>query len=190
MKITVDHKTLYQAFTQLKSFISKEQTRYYLMGINLCSVDGKLIAVATDGHRLGKFAFDVNAPKGLNIIVPLNIVDFVCKIKPLKNNETRDADILINEQKITVTIDSQTITSDLVGGKFPDWNRVMPQNATVTTHYFSPQYMKEIADAFSKFAKHGYMKIAFDPENESAPFLITGGVDDSFTAVLIPKRFN
>ena len=36
-------------------FISNEETRYYLHGVFFTAVDGRLVCVATDGHRLARF---------------------------------------------------------------------------------------------------------------------------------------
>ena len=110
--------------------ISTEETRYYLNGIFLhtIDVDGvlKLRAVATDGHRLAKT--ETEAPSGSQdmpgIIVPRKTVGELLKL--LEGHEG-EASVELSESKIRVSIDSVVLTSKLIDGTFPDYARVIPQ---------------------------------------------------------------
>lgn len=46
---------LAEALQATLPFISNEETRYYLHGVFFTAVDGRLVCVATDGHRLARF---------------------------------------------------------------------------------------------------------------------------------------
>ncbi len=110
--------------------ISTEETRYYLNGIFLhtMDVDGalKLRAVATDGHRLAKT--ETQAPTGSEgmpgIIVPRKTVGELLK---LLEGHDGEASVELSETKIRVTIDAVVLTSKLIDGTFPDYARVIPQ---------------------------------------------------------------
>lgn len=109
--------------------ISTEETRYYLNGIYLHALDvnGKdmLRAVATDGHRLAQA--EVEAPDGAmgmpNVIVPRKAVSEVQKLL-----EAPDAFVTVelSESKIRFTVEQVVLTSKLIDGTFPDYNRVIP----------------------------------------------------------------
>jgi DNA polymerase III subunit beta len=109
--------------------ISTEETRYYLNGIYLHSVeeDGKLMlrAVATDGHRLARA--QIEAPSGCEgmpgIIIPRKAVG---EIQKLVENPEAIVRVELSETKIRVTVGAVVLTSKLIDGTFPDYNRVIP----------------------------------------------------------------
>ncbi|MHA6644193.1 DNA polymerase III subunit beta [Mesorhizobium sp. A623] len=109
--------------------ISTEETRYYLNGIYLHTheVGGKLKlrSVATDGHRLARA--EMEAPAGSEgmpgIIIPRKTVSELQKL-------VDDPDVAVttelSETKIRFTIGSVVLTSKLIDGTFPDYQRVIP----------------------------------------------------------------
>ena len=109
--------------------ISTEETRYYLNGIFMHTIetDGalKLRAVATDGHRLARA--DVNAPAGSEgmpgIIIPRKAVG---ELQKLVDNPDISVTVEVSDAKIRFTIGSVVMTSKLIDGTFPDYQRVIP----------------------------------------------------------------
>lgn len=109
--------------------ISTEETRYYLNGIYLHGVedDGKLMlrAVATDGHRLARA--QIEAPKGCEgmpgVIIPRKAVG---EIQKLVEDPDGTVTIELSETKIRITVGPVVLTSKLIDGTFPDYNRVIP----------------------------------------------------------------
>ena len=109
--------------------ISTEETRYYLNGIYLHGVeeDSKLMlrAVATDGHRLARA--QIEAPKGCEgmpgVIIPRKAVG---EIQKLVEDPDATATIELSETKIRITVGAVILTSKLIDGTFPDYNRVIP----------------------------------------------------------------
>jgi len=109
--------------------ISTEETRYYLNGIFLHTVDSagdlKLRAVATDGHRLARA--DIVAPSGAEgmpgIIIPRKTVGEIQKLV-----DAPDAMISfeVSDAKIRLTFGTIVLTSKLIDGTFPDYQRVIP----------------------------------------------------------------
>jgi DNA polymerase-3 subunit beta len=110
--------------------ISTEETRYYLNGIYLhaMTVAGApmLRAVATDGHRLAQAQFD--APEGAahmtGVIVPRKTVGEILK---LVEDPEATAEVEVSDTKIRLTIGAVVLTSKLIDGTFPDYQRVIPQ---------------------------------------------------------------
>lgn len=109
--------------------ISTEETRYYLNGIyvHTIEVDGHtmLRAVATDGHRLARV--EIPAPSGSagmpGVIVPRKAVAEVQKLV-----EDVNAEVLIelSTTKARFTFGDVVLTSKLIDGTFPDYARVIP----------------------------------------------------------------
>jgi DNA polymerase-3 subunit beta len=110
--------------------ISTEETRYYLNGIYFHVVgDGegaRLRAVATDGHRLARA--DAQAPEGSagmpGVIVPRKTVGEVQKLLDASDG---DVAVSLSETKIRFALDRLVLTSKLIDGTFPDYERVIPK---------------------------------------------------------------
>jgi DNA polymerase-3 subunit beta len=111
--------------------ISTEETRYYLNGIFIHTIESngelKLRAVATDGHRLARA--DVEAPSGSEgmpgIIIPRKTVG---ELQKLVDNPELVVTVEVSDAKIRFTIGSIVLTSKLIDGTFPDYQRVIPTN--------------------------------------------------------------
>lgn len=109
--------------------ISTEETRYYLNGIYLHALDVEgrpvLRAVATDGHRLARV--DTAAPQGAvgmpGVIVPRKAVAEIQKL--LEDGESEVA-VELSATKIRVATADVVLTSKLIDGTFPDYQRVIP----------------------------------------------------------------
>ena len=109
--------------------ISTEETRYYLNGIYLHTVDvggaPMLRAVATDGHRLARV--ETPAPEGSpgipGVIVPRKAVNEVQKLLEDLSQEVR---IEISTAKARFQFGDVVLTTKLIDGTFPDYARVIP----------------------------------------------------------------
>jgi len=109
--------------------ISTEETRFYLMGIYLhATKDTKkrmMRAVATDGHRLARFELDL--PDGAGdipgVIVPRKTVT---ELRRLLDDIEGAIEIALSDTKVQFTFGSVELTSKLIDGTFPDYQRVIP----------------------------------------------------------------
>jgi DNA polymerase-3 subunit beta len=120
---------LKQLIDRARFAISMEETRYYLNGIYLHAARSEtgdvLRAVATDGHRLARV--EMPLPKGgaglAGIIVPRKAVNEVRKLLDETNEPIR---IGISDTKLRFAIGEIVLTSKLIDGTFPDYERVIP----------------------------------------------------------------
>ena len=109
--------------------ISTEETRYYLNGIYLHTLEagGSTVmrAVATDGHRLARV--EIPAPKGSEgmpgVIIPRKAVAEIVK---LVEDGSESITIELSSAKVRLTFDGVVLTSKLIDGSFPDYQRVIP----------------------------------------------------------------
>ncbi len=117
--------TLRQIIDKTRFAISSEETRYYLMGIFLHVADDKLKAAATDGHRLARVTVD--KPEGADgmpdVIVPKKCV---VELRKLLDEVEGTAEVSLSPTKIRFGLGSAVLTSKLIDGTFPDYNRVIP----------------------------------------------------------------
>ena len=111
--------------------ISTEETRYYLNGIYLHAAkqDGVdvLRAVATDGHRLARV--EMALPEGASgmpgVIIPRKAV---AELRKLVEETPGPVSLSLSEAKIRFAFDGTILTSKLIDGTFPDYERVIPVN--------------------------------------------------------------
>ena len=123
-------KDLRRLIEKTKFAISTEETRYYLNGIYLHETksDGKALlrAVATDGHRLAQV--ELPLPSGAKdmpgVIVPRKTVAELAKLAEDGDGDVR---IELSPSKIRVSTARVVLTSKLIDGTFPDYERVIPQ---------------------------------------------------------------
>jgi DNA polymerase III subunit beta len=110
--------------------ISTEETRYYLNGIYLHATKNNEVpvvrAVATDGHRLARV--EMTAPEGAagmpGVIVPRKTVLELRKL--VDEGADDEVQIALGETKIRCAIGEAALTSKLIDGTFPDYDRVIP----------------------------------------------------------------
>jgi DNA polymerase-3 subunit beta len=128
-KFSIEAKVFAKLIGRTQFAISTEETRYYLNGIYLHAVeDAKklyLRAVATDGHRLART--QAPAPKGCEgmpgIIIPRKAV---AEIQKLVEDPEQTVAVELSDTKIRVAVGDVVLTSKLIDGTFPDYNRVIP----------------------------------------------------------------
>ncbi len=98
--------------------MSSEETRFYLCGVFLHTAEGRLVAVATDGHRLAKHCGQ-EQDHFEGVILPRKLVSLLPKGKVL---------VGLSANKIQIASAEGVLTSKLIDGTFPDYQRVIPRN--------------------------------------------------------------
>ena len=110
--------------------ISTEETRYYLNGIYIHATESEgqpvLRAVATDGHRLARV--EEPLPEGAKampgVIIPRKTVNEIRKLA----EETQDEIVVrLSDTKVQFALGTVTLTSKLIDGTFPEYERVIPR---------------------------------------------------------------
>jgi len=109
--------------------ISTEETRYYLNGIYMHTAEtngvSTLRVVATDGHRLARV--EMPTPDGAEsipgVIVPRKTVG---EIRKLIEEVSGNVMLSLSETKVKFAFDDAILTSKLIDGTFPDYERVIP----------------------------------------------------------------
>lgn len=110
--------------------MSTEETRYYLNGLYLhAKTEGEtklLRIVATDGHRLA--CVESPLPNGAEsmsgVIVPRKTVAEIRKL--LDDSDSNSISLSLSENKIRFILSEITLTSKLIDGTYPDYERVIP----------------------------------------------------------------
>ena len=110
--------------------VSTEETRYYLNGVYMhAKKEGEakvLRAVATDGHRLA--CVESPLPEGVEelagVIIPRKTITEIRKL--LDDNNAEKVRVSMSDNKVRFVLDDVTLTSKLIDGTYPDYERVIP----------------------------------------------------------------
>jgi len=130
MRIRVEQRAL-KSLIELTHFaVAHQDVRYYLNGLLLEVSDGKLVAVATDGHRLAlaEMEADVSVSDGpRQLIVPRKGVGELLR---LLGPSEEPVELVLGSGAIQARLGDARLTSKLIDGRFPDYDRVIPDAET------------------------------------------------------------
>ena len=129
-EFSVTQKELNQLLTNTSFSMAQQDVRYFLNGL-LLEIKPQLIsAVATDGHRLAKSELnnqDINIDL-LQCIIPRKAVLEISKF--LDAESDNPVQIKLNAGHVSIQTDNFVFVSKLIDGRFPDYEKVIPQNLT------------------------------------------------------------
>ena len=110
--------------------VSEDNTRFFLTGVFMEKKDEKLVLVATDGRRLAYISrtFEQEIPSFSPVIIP---VKFLQSFKTISSMEGVFS-IAIDGDTIFAKVGDRTISSSLIGGNYPNYERVIPKNLSYT----------------------------------------------------------
>ncbi|PCI00233.1 MAG: DNA polymerase III subunit beta [Alphaproteobacteria bacterium] len=128
--LAIPAKDLRELIDRTRFAVSNDETRYYLNGIYVHAAESNgvsvLRAVATDGHRLAQF--EMPLPEGAadmpGVIIPRKTV---AEIRKLIEEAADVITINLSENKVRFEFDHVKMTSKLIDGTFPDYQKVIPQ---------------------------------------------------------------
>jgi DNA polymerase III subunit beta len=131
-QFSIPQSHLRELLQQTAAFMAQQDVRYYLNGLLLTVQDNQLIAVATDGHRLAKSSIALNSGdlSDLFIIVPRK---GVLELMRLLADEPDEVNICVGKNHISIQHPTFSFVSRLIEGKFPDFERVIPSSACLST---------------------------------------------------------
>lgn len=125
-EFTLPQNIFKKLIDQTQFCMAQQDVRYYLNGLMLELSNNKIIAVATDGHRLAYCQAEVQLNPGetRQVIIPRKAVNEISRLLEDSNDEVK---VSLSENHIRVTFSDVIFTSKLIDGKFPDYQQVIPQ---------------------------------------------------------------
>lgn len=122
--IAIEQKLLKKLIGSVQYAMAQQDIRYYLNGV-LLVVEGQLIKlIATDGHRLAYTSakLDTEHPKR-EVILSRKTINELFKL--LTDSEDK-VKLELAEKQAKISFGDITLTSKVIDGKFPDYDRVIP----------------------------------------------------------------
>ena len=108
--------------------MAQQDVRYYLNGL-LVETDGRYLrAVATDGHRLALCQVKLSGKKmpEQQVIVPRKGILELQRLMSGKGN----VELELGSNHIRIEVDGIRFTSKLIDGRFPEYERVIPEDTS------------------------------------------------------------
>lgn len=124
-EVHVDNSTLGELIERVHFAMAQQDVRYYLNGMLLELKDSQIRAVATDGHRLAMCDAEVKgAGETVQVIVPRK---GVLEMQRMAGAMEGKATIVFGGNHLRVTLGDTRMTTKLIDGRFPDYERVLPK---------------------------------------------------------------
>ncbi|MBV8524661.1 MAG: DNA polymerase III subunit beta [Acetobacteraceae bacterium] len=130
-RFSLQAKVLRELIDRTRFAISTEETRYYLNGIYMHVAESEerrvLRAVATDGHRLARVEEELPPGAGSmpGVIIPRKTVT---ELRKLIDESNDLVEIALSDTRIQFQAGPVTLTSKLIDGTFPEYERVIPRD--------------------------------------------------------------
>ena len=123
--LRLDRQELRHVLEQTQFSMAQQDVRYYLNGLLFETEDKTFRTVATDGHRLALAELTMSKPAQRNeqVIVPRK---GVLELQRLLDGDG-DVELTLGANHVRAQIDNIRFTSKLIDGKFPDYERVLPE---------------------------------------------------------------
>lgn len=123
----ISQSVLKNVFDATHFSMAQQDVRYYLNGLMMEMSSNLLRSVATDGHRLAMndvdLKIEVNEDKR-QIIVPRKGIQELMRLLSESDDMVQ---ITVGSSHLRLTIKDMIFTSKLIDGRFPDYERVMPE---------------------------------------------------------------
>ena len=125
--IRLDARALKRLLDRTGFAMAQQDVRYFLNGMLIELGGGHVRAVATDGHRLAMSNLvSEQAAEGVKqVIVPRK---GVVELQRLLNEVDGEVDLTVGSNHLCAESPDYSLTTKLVDGRFPDYQRVIPRN--------------------------------------------------------------
>ena len=145
--------------------MAQQDVRYYLNGMLIEMRSDLLRTVATDGHRLALSDTQLeisNIDGHQQIILPRKAVIELNRLLSYSDNQIG---VEITSNHLRTYLDGITLTSKLIDGRFPDYERVIPDNSTKQITLDKIQ-LKHALQRASILSNEKYRGIRFSFDND------------------------
>jgi DNA polymerase III subunit beta len=124
-KLTIGQQDFKHLIAKTQYAMAAQDVRYYLNGLLLITEGHELKAVSTDGHRLAYASLNIeNELAREEMILPRKTV---LELNRLLADSAEPLEITVSANQVRFAFGSIVLVSKLIDGKFPDYERVIPQ---------------------------------------------------------------
>jgi len=126
-ELAVTRKQLRNLIERTQFAMAQQDVRYYLNGLLLEITPKRVRCVATDGHRLAmsEVITETGFAENLQVIVPRKAVLELMRLLDVSDEIVK---VRLGAGQVQVDVDVVRMTSKLIDGRFPDYERVIPES--------------------------------------------------------------
>lgn len=125
-QFSVTQKLLKQLLALVQYAMAQQDIRYYLNGLLLIVKGDELRAVTTDGHRLAYATGQLKeTPSPIEVILPRKTI---LELSRQLSDSDELVEIVLTPSQACFKFNNTEFVSKLIDGKFPDYERVIPQH--------------------------------------------------------------
>jgi len=126
LEFQITQKALRQLIQKTSFAIPQQDVRQYLNGLLVEVKDGMINTLATDGHRLAmdSIALSITDNSFAQVIIPRKGVLELLRLLEDSNDEVL---VSLNSNFICIKSNDFILTSKLINGKFPNYNKIIPK---------------------------------------------------------------
>lgn len=125
---TIDSERLFGWLNKARDFASTDELRPIMCGMLLYAKDGVIGACATDTRILFADSYDAETMGNIECVIPSSAFSALQSIL----NGTSEVQVTMNDRNISFKTVDARLTCQLQVGRFPDFNRVIPQGNTIS----------------------------------------------------------
>jgi DNA polymerase-3 subunit beta len=129
VELRLERQALQRLLSSVSFSMAQQDVRYFLNGMLLEITDRHVRAVATDGHRLAMSTI-VRDSAGLEAVRAIVPRKGVLELGRLLDSDESDLLLVVGENHLRASLGCFTLTSKLVDGKFPDYEKVIPRDVS------------------------------------------------------------
>lgn len=122
----IPQNDLIEMISQTVFAVSDDETRYFMNGVYMEKLEDKIVMVATDGRRLSCISkiFGDAVPSFSGVIIPPKVLNLVRKLLSSQGMVS----MAIGEKQVFFEFDNQKLSSSMIEGQFPNYQRVIPES--------------------------------------------------------------
>ncbi|WP_203624168.1 MULTISPECIES: DNA polymerase III subunit beta [unclassified Lacticaseibacillus] len=144
--LTVPADVLRQLIAQTVIAVSTQESRPILTGVHIQIEKGKLIAVATDSHRLAQRTLDLPSAgdASYDVIIPGKSLT---ELGRTLTDDIDNVEIRFASNQVLFIAGNTLFYSRLLEGNYPDTSRLIPTTSTTTIEFDAPTLLSAIGRA-------------------------------------------
>jgi len=134
---------LVTAIKQAAISAAGDEARPILAGVLFkASADGEIVLAAADGFRLS-----VNRVALGGVLEPFEVIIPVKAMRELAGLDPETAQVQVEKNRVIFDLDGTVLTSQLIDGRFPDYNQIIPNSHTTRTVLPAAQFGQALRTA-------------------------------------------
>jgi len=156
---------LVEALNKVLFSVSTDETRPVLTGVLVIFDSDKLVLVSTDGFRLSQKTIQIDTnKKELKVILPKNMLHELLRMMGESNSV--EFSYSKNDNQILFGLGGTVLTSRIINGEFPDFEKIIPKKSTWTFVTDKDELLRAVKLA-SVFARDSANLVKFKMKKDS-----------------------